>query len=74
MKEAIENVMIQDGGFKILFKAYCIAGLIVCAILVIYFTSITIREAMFMHDHKKNRKRFEKEYEEYKGNSGHKGN
>ena len=73
MREAIENVMIQDGGFKILFKAYCIAGLIVCAIVIIYFSAITIREAMYMHDHKKNRKRIE-EYEEYKRNSGHKGN
>lgn len=68
MKEAIENVMIQDGGFTILFKAYCIAGLIVCGIVVTYFTAITIREAIFMKEHRKR----VKEYEEYQRNSGHK--
>ena len=67
MKEAIENVMIQDGGFTILFKAYCIAGLIVASIVTIYFTGITIREAIFMREHRKR----VKEYEEYKRNCRH---
>lgn len=62
MKEAIENVMIKDGGFTILFKAYCIAGLIVASIVTIYFAGITIKETIFMHEHRKRVKK----YEEYK--------
>lgn len=70
MKDAIENVMIQDGGFTILFKAYCIAGLIVCAVVVTYFIGITIREVIFMKEHRKR----VKIYEEYQRNSGHESN
>lgn len=66
MKEAIENVMIQDGGFTILFKAYCIAGLLVSGIVITYFTAITIREAIFMHEHKKRVKEYEKYQREHR--------
>lgn len=70
MKEAIENVMIQDGGFTILFKAYCIAGLLVSGIVITYFTGITIKEICFVREHK----RRVKEYEEYQREYRHENN
>ena len=66
MREAIENVMIEDGGFAILFKAYCIAGLIVCAVVVTYFTGMTIKEAILIREHKKRVKMYEKYQREHR--------